>query len=94
MQMSGNAAHKGNEEPGAWTASSLMREYIATARLAEIVYRDASGQVVTVHDTLRDLFCRAGRDFVLLGQGVMLAVDHVITLDGKAIAQPLQGSRE
>lgn len=87
MAMQGNAAR---EMSSGWSASGLMSEYIAPGKLAEIVFRDPSGQVITVHDRLRDLFCRAGRDFLLLGQGMMLPADHIITLDGKPVAQPLQ----
>jgi Rho-binding antiterminator len=87
MAMQGNTAQ---DEPAGWSASALMSEYIATGRLAEVVFLDPSGQVITVHDRLRDLFCRAGRDFLLLTQGLMLPADHIITLDGRPVASPLQ----
>ncbi|HCW88699.1 MAG TPA: hypothetical protein DHU56_01335 [Marinobacter sp.] len=87
MTMHGNVAQEGS---AGWSASGLMSEYIATGRLAEVVFLDPSGQIITVHDRLRDLFCRAGRDFLLLAQGLMLPVDHVITLDGRPVASPLQ----
>ncbi|PXX89709.1 hypothetical protein DIT71_14445 [Marinobacter vulgaris] len=64
----------------------LLREYHSTSRLAEIVYRDEAGQIQTTHDAIRDLFSRAGQEFVLLGRGHMVRLDHVLTLDGKTVA--------
>jgi Rho-binding antiterminator len=32
------------------------------------------------------LFSRAGRDFVFLGRGQMVRLDHVLTLDGHPVA--------
>lgn len=65
---------------------SLLREYLTSSRLAEIVYRDDSGQIQTTHDVIRDLFSRAGQEFVLLGRGQMVRLDHVLTLDGRTVA--------
>ena len=65
---------------------SLLREYLTSSRLAEIVYRDEAGQIQTTHDVIRDLFSRAGREFVFLGRGHMVRLDHVLTLDGRAVA--------
>lgn len=65
---------------------TLLREYVTSSRLAEIVYRDDAGQIQTNHDVIRDLFSRAGQDFICLGRGLMLRLDHVLTLDGRLIA--------
>lgn len=67
---------------------NLLREYATSSRLAEIVYRDGAGQIQTCHDVIRDLFSRAGQDFICLGRGQMLRLDHVLTLDGRLIAGP------
>lgn len=80
---SGAARHQ--ETTGDWSVQEMFSEYVASARLAEVVYRDAAGQVVVVHDVIRDFFCRAGRDFMLLGRGRMLSLDHVIMVDGRQL---------
>ncbi len=67
---------------------TLLREYLTSSRLAEIVYRDDAGQIQTIHDVIRDLFSRAGRDFIYLSRGQMLGLDHVLMLDGRLISNP------
>lgn len=64
----------------------ILREYLTSSRLAEIVYRDDAGQIQITHDVIRDLFSRAGQEFVFLGRGQMVRLDHVLTLDGTAVA--------
>ncbi len=64
----------------------MLREYLSSGRLAEVVYRDSAGQIQMVHDVVRDLFSRAGHDYVLLGRGNMISLDHVITWDGRVLA--------
>lgn len=66
-----------------WSVQDMLREYLTTGRMAEVVYRDGAGQVCIAHDTIRDIFSRAGKDFILLGRGEMVGVDHVITIDGR-----------
>lgn len=66
---------------------SLLREYVISSTLAEIVYRDDAGQICITHDIIRDLFSRAGQEFVFLGRGHMVRLDHVLTLDGTAVAR-------
>ncbi|SFM92781.1 MULTISPECIES: hypothetical protein [Marinobacter] len=66
-----------------WSVQDMLREYLTTGRMAEVVYRDGAGQVCIAHDIIRDVFSRAGKDFILLGRGEMVGVDHVITIDGK-----------
>lgn len=65
---------------------TLLCEYLTSSRLVEIVYRDDAGQIQTTHDMIRDLVSRAGQDFVYLGRGQMLRLDHVLTLDGHLVA--------
>lgn len=64
---------------------TLLREYLTSRQLAEVVYRDEAGQIQTVHDVIRDLFTRAGEEFLLLGRGQLVRLDHVITLDGQLV---------
>ncbi|EMP56119.1 hypothetical protein MSNKSG1_09608 [Marinobacter santoriniensis NKSG1] len=59
-----------------------LQEYRTTGRMAEIIYRDGAGQVCIAHDVIRDVFSRAGSDFVMLGRGAMLELDHIMTIDG------------
>ncbi|MDO6442655.1 MULTISPECIES: hypothetical protein [unclassified Marinobacter] len=63
-----------------------LQEYVSHARLVEIVYRDSAGQVCAVHDVVRDIFSRAGQDFILLGRGTMLPFERVLMLDGGQIS--------
>lgn len=65
---------------------NLLREYLTSSTLAEIVYRDDAGQVQTIHDVIRDLFSRAGQEFVFLGRGHTVRLDHILTIDGRAVA--------
>ncbi|MBD3641183.1 MAG: hypothetical protein HUJ18_09350 [Marinobacter sp.] len=66
-----------------WSVQDMLREYLTTGRMAEVVYRDGAGQVCIAHDIIRDVFSRAGKDFILLGRGELVGVDHVITIDGR-----------
>ncbi|MBU2953890.1 hypothetical protein [Marinobacter sp. F3R08] len=68
------------------SVQTVLREYLSSGTLIEVVYRDSAGQVCLVHDVIRDLFSRAGQDFLLLGRGTMLPFDHVITIDGQLIS--------
>ncbi|MBW0147006.1 hypothetical protein [Marinobacter arenosus] len=69
-----------------WSVQDMLSEYLTSGRLAEVVYRDSAGQVCVVHDVIRDLFRRAGQDFILLGRGNLVGIDHVITLDGQLLS--------
>lgn len=64
-----------------------LQVYIHSGRLAEIVYQSPSGDVCVVHESIRDLLSRAGRDFLVLGAGRVLAVDHIIMIDGRRLAE-------
>ncbi|WP_417516921.1 hypothetical protein [Marinobacter sp.] len=63
-----------------------LREYASSARLVEVVYRDSAGQICIVHDVVRDIFSRAGQDFILLGRGTMLPFERVLMLNGQQIS--------
>ncbi|KAA1176241.1 hypothetical protein FWJ25_03665 [Marinobacter salinexigens] len=60
----------------------MLRDYLMSGRLAEVIYRDGAGQICTVHDVIRDLFSRAGEDFIMLGRGNLVGIDHVLMIDG------------
>ncbi|SFR53054.1 hypothetical protein SAMN05216203_1182 [Marinobacter daqiaonensis] len=62
---------------------SKLTRYILQQQMVELVYRDASGQVQVVHSRIRDLFTRPGGDFLALDKGVLLAVDHILIIDGQ-----------
>jgi|GEM_PF-502533 len=64
-----------------------LRQYEFKAQLVEVVYRDGAGQICTVHDVVRDIFSRAGQDFILLGRGTMLPFDRVLMLEGQPISR-------
>lgn len=76
--------------PASATASchihGMLREYLHSGRLTEIVYRDSAGQISMVHDVIRDIFSRAGQDFLLLGRGTMLPFDHIFSINGHSLA--------
>ena len=69
------------------SVQGMLREYLSSGRLTEAVYRDSAGQICLVHDVIRDLFSRAGQDFLLLGRGTMLPFDHVITINGQVLSE-------
>lgn len=64
---------------------SLTR-HITAGQIVEVVFRDESGQVQTVHDVIRDLFLRAGEEFLLLGRGQLVRLDHVFLVNGEPMA--------
>lgn len=67
------------------TRVSLTR-YITGGQVVEVVFRDESGQVQTVHDVIRDLFLRAGEEFLLLGRGQLVRLDHVFLVNGEPVS--------
>ncbi len=77
-----------NTSPSAAPGEVLnrLRECVSSAQLVEVVYRDSAGQVCMVHDVVRDIFSRAGQDFIFLGRGTMLPYDRVLMLDGQQIS--------
>jgi len=78
----------GDFRPITCETQQLIRGYLNSSRLAEIVYRDHAGQIQTTHDVIRDLFSRAGQEFLCLGRGQLLRLDHVLILDGHSFAIP------
>jgi Rho-binding antiterminator len=77
-----------NASPSAAPGEILnrLRGYVSSAQLLEVVYRDSAGQICTVHDVVRDIFSRAGQDFIFLGRGTMLPFDRVLMLDGQQVS--------
>lgn len=69
-------------QPVGCAIQSALREYLTSGQLVELVYRDESGQVQTVHDVVRELFTRAGEDFMLSGRGKLIRLDHLLVLNG------------
>ena len=78
----------GDFQPVTCETQHPIRGYLNSSRLAEIVYRDHAGQIQITHDVIRDLFSRAGQEFLCLGRGQLLRLDHVLTLDGHSFAIP------
>lgn len=68
------------------SVQAMLLEYLSSGQLAEVVYRDGAGQVCQVHDIIRDFISRAGEDFLLLGRGLLLPLDHVMIIDGRLLA--------
>lgn len=65
---------------------AMLRDYLMSGHLAEVIYRDGAGQICTVHDVIRDLFSRAGEDFIMLGRGNLVGIDHVLMIDGRQLS--------
>ncbi|HLV77440.1 MAG TPA: hypothetical protein VKY53_05890 [Marinobacter sp.] len=61
----------------------MLVEYVRYSTLTEIIYRDTNGQMCAVHEIIRDVFSRAGHDFLVLGSGKVLGAEHVIMISGK-----------
>ena len=70
-----------------WSVQEMLREYICSRRLAEIVYQAPSGQICIVHEVIRDLLSRAGHDFLVLGKGKVVGAEHVIMIDGHRLTK-------
>lgn len=66
-----------------WSVQKMLREYVGSQRIAEIVYQNPAGQVCEVHEVIRDLLSRAGHDFLVLGTGKVVGAEHVIMIDGQ-----------
>ncbi|GGE56217.1 hypothetical protein GCM10011533_05890 [Streptosporangium jomthongense] len=70
---------------GVGSFRATLCEYLSSGQLLEVVYRDSAGQVCVVHDVIRDIFSRAGQDFIFLGRGTMLPFERILTIDGQQI---------
>lgn len=69
-------------QPGRSQLYATLAVYLQDQRLIEFVVRDSSGQIQHYHDSIRNLFNRTGQDFILLGRGLMVPMDHVLMVDG------------
>ncbi|WP_228152564.1 MULTISPECIES: hypothetical protein [Marinobacter] len=76
-----------NWQSATWSLQEQLQDYRCAETLLEIVYRDEAGQIQTVHDVVRDLFVRAGQEFLILGRGQLVRFDHLLVLDGRVINQ-------
>lgn len=74
-------------QPVDCSAHDSLLEVATFRRLVEIIFRDESGQIQTFHDRIRDVFTRAGEEFVLLDRGQLIRLDHLILVDGKPVTQ-------
>lgn len=70
-----------------WTLQQRLREYSRATKLVEIIYQDPNGEVCVIHEVIRDVLSRAGRDFVVLGKGQMVSADHIIMIDGERLTK-------
>ncbi|MBE0485032.1 hypothetical protein [Marinobacter sp.] len=70
-----------------WSVQNMLREYAGSQRIAEIVYQDSAGQICVVHEVIRDILSRAGHDFLVIGKGKMVGVEHVIMVDGQRLTK-------
>ncbi|PSF06074.1 hypothetical protein C7H09_12110 [Marinobacter fuscus] len=70
-----------------WHLQKRLQEYARSLKLAEIIYTDATGQVCVVHGIVREVLSRAGRDFLILEKGQMVAADHIIMIDGERLTK-------
>ncbi|WP_339806992.1 hypothetical protein [uncultured Marinobacter sp.] len=60
----------------------LLTRHVHQRDMVEIVFRDPSGQIQTLHSRIRDLFVRPGGNFIALECGQLVPADHVILLNG------------
>lgn len=63
----------------------VLLELATFHRVVEIIFRDESGQIQTFHDQIKDVFTRAGEEFMLIGRGQLIRLDHLIMVEGKAV---------
>lgn len=76
-----------NYQPIDCSAHDILLEVATFHRTVEIVFRDEAGQIQAFHDRIRDVFTRAGEEFLLLGRGQLIRLDHLILVDGKPVTQ-------
>ncbi|MEX0606215.1 MAG: hypothetical protein WD623_14995 [Marinobacter sp.] len=74
-------------QPVECATRTLLTRVLMSHDVVEVVFRDESGQVQHYHDVIRDLFTRAGEEFLLLGRGQLIRLDHVIMISGHAVGQ-------
>ncbi|OEY65292.1 hypothetical protein [Marinobacter sp. X15-166B] len=65
---------------------TLLTRLRASGAITEVVYRDSTNRIQSVHDCVKDLFHRAGEDFVLLGRGELVRLDQVMMVDGLVVS--------
>ncbi|OZB16032.1 MAG: hypothetical protein B7X58_05795 [Marinobacter sp. 34-60-7] len=71
----------------AWNIQELVRDAVSRGHHAEIVYQDPAGQICVVHEVIRDVLSRAGKDFLVIGKGQVLSADHIVMIDGQRLTK-------
>lgn len=61
---------------------ALLTQVLMSQDVVEVVFRNEAGQIQHYHDVIRDLFNRAGEEFLLLGRGQLVRLDHVLMING------------
>ena len=62
-------------------------EALATLRQpCQIVYRDGNGATQSVGSRIVDVYAQGSADFIKLQTGAIIRADHLLSVDGKAIA--------
>lgn len=74
-------------QPVECATRTLLTRVLMSHEVVEVVFRDESGQIQHYHDVIRDLFNRAGEEFLLLGRGQLVRLDHVLMVNGYAVGQ-------
>ena len=74
-------------QPVECATRTLLTRVLMSHDVVEVVFRDESGQIQHYHDVIRDLFNRAGEEFLLLGRGQLVRLDHVVMINGHAVRQ-------
>jgi Rho-binding antiterminator len=54
-------------------------------RRCEIVYRDISGEPITVEDCIEDVYAKNKEEFLKLKSGLEIRLDRLIEVDGKRL---------
>lgn len=74
-------------QPVGCAIHTLLTSFLTSGQVVEVIFKDESGQIQHYHDVIRDLFNRAGEEFLLLGRGQLVRLDHVLMVNGHAVGQ-------
>lgn len=55
-------------------------------RIAELQFRDEHGRPRTVHARIRNVFARAGAEYLELDTGECIRLDRLLAIDGSRLA--------
>ncbi len=73
-------------QPVACQVQSTLTKLCSNGVVIEVAYRDGANRIQFVHDVVKDLFHRAGEDFVLLGRGQLVRLDRIMMIDGLTVS--------